>query len=124
MDICFKADYNLKETTSVIGNQAIRDETVQFLVSTSEKTIPGKNRGDGFQIKQIGGHLSDESLQQLSRDIAMISSVQTKDDILEGDTLSGSDDAVQRTDGPGFQQRHGRGMRLTQLWVDDGKFAE
>jgi hypothetical protein len=80
MDICFKADHNLKESISVIDNQATEDETVQFLVSTNEKTIHGKNRGDGFRIRQIGGHLSDESLQQLSRDIAMISVTKMRDE--------------------------------------------
>lgn len=72
-DICSKADQNLKENITVIDNHATGDETVQFLVSTSQKTIHGKNRGYGFRIRQVGGHLSDESVQQMSRDISRIS---------------------------------------------------
>jgi len=114
MDICLKAEHNLKENVSIIDNQAIGDETVQFLVSTREKTIHGKNRGEGFRIRQIGGHLSDDSLQQLSRDIASISSTHPRDVDLsrEGDTLP-SDDAVGGADRSEFQQRHGRGTTLS-----------
>ncbi|ORX95072.1 hypothetical protein BCR34DRAFT_498768 [Clohesyomyces aquaticus] len=112
MDICFNADYNLKKNISIIDNQAIGDETVQFLVSTSEKTIHGKNRGDGFRIRQVGGHLSDESLQQMSRDIAVISSVRSEVLSQEGDTPPGTEDAVGDADRSDFQQRHGRGMKL------------
>ncbi|KAJ6200004.1 LOW QUALITY PROTEIN: hypothetical protein J3E72DRAFT_414537 [Bipolaris maydis] len=44
---------HLKENVSVIDNYAI---AVQFL------TIHGKNRGYGDFIKQLGGHLSDQSI--------------------------------------------------------------
>ncbi|KAF3027228.1 hypothetical protein E8E12_000140, partial [Didymella heteroderae] len=45
-----------------------RNKAVQLLVSNSQKTIHGKNRGYGDQIKQLGGHLSDESIQKVSGD--------------------------------------------------------
>lgn len=73
IDICFKADDHLKENVSVIDNHATRDNTIQFLVSTKDKTIHGQNRGYGFRIGQIGGHLSYESVQQLSTDVSRIS---------------------------------------------------
>jgi hypothetical protein len=112
MDICTKADHNLKENISIIDNSATGDETVQFLVSTSDKTIHGKNRGDGFRIRQIGGHLSDESLQQLSRDIATISVVRLRDEPPESNTPPSTEDAAGGADRSEFQQRYGYGMRL------------
>ncbi|KAH6629794.1 hypothetical protein C7974DRAFT_193097 [Boeremia exigua] len=67
-DICALANQNLKENISVIDNHATGDKAVQFLVSNSQKTIHGKNRGYGNHIKQLGGHLSDQSIQKVSGD--------------------------------------------------------
>lgn len=72
-DILSEADQHLKENISVIDNHATGDETVQLLVSSSQKTIHGKNRGYGVQIKQLGGHLSDESIQKVSGDFLQMS---------------------------------------------------
>lgn len=72
-DICIKADKHLKDDISVIDNHATGDDAVQFLVSNSQKTIHGKNRGFGDHIKQLGGHLSDESIQKVSGDFSQIS---------------------------------------------------
>lgn len=72
-DICLQADQQLKENISVIDNHATGNEPVQFLVSNGQKTIHGKNRGYGDQIKQIGGHLSDQSIQKISGDFLQMS---------------------------------------------------
>ncbi|KAM5342224.1 hypothetical protein ACJ41O_015255 [Fusarium nematophilum] len=56
MDICSEAGGHLKGDISIIDNFATGDDTIQVLVSTSAKTIHG--------------HFSDESLQQLSRDMS------------------------------------------------------
>lgn len=40
------------------------------MVSTDGSTIRGKNRGLMWRTRQVGGYLSDASVQQLSRDIA------------------------------------------------------
>ncbi|KAH7386962.1 hypothetical protein DE146DRAFT_666141 [Phaeosphaeria sp. MPI-PUGE-AT-0046c] len=72
-DICNKADQHLKNDISVIDNHATGDDAVQFLVSNSQKTIHGKNRGFGDHIKQLGGHLSDASIQKLFGDFSQIS---------------------------------------------------
>jgi hypothetical protein len=72
-DICTKAEQHLKDNISYIDNHATGDDAVQFLVSNSEKTIHGKNRGYGDQIRQLGGHLSDESIQKLSGDFVQMS---------------------------------------------------
>jgi hypothetical protein len=72
-DICTQADQHVKDNISIIDNHATGDEAVQFLVSNSLKTIHGKNRGYGDQIKQLGGHLSDESIQKVSGDFLQMS---------------------------------------------------
>ncbi|CAM1503502.1 Fc.00g010930.m01.CDS01 [Cosmosporella sp. VM-42] len=68
MSICTKADAHIQENVSIIDNYATGDETVQFLASTNDKTINGRNRGFGYRQRQIGGHFSDETAQQLSKD--------------------------------------------------------
>lgn len=68
LHICSDAEYRLKENVTIIDNYATGDHTIQFLVSTSDKTIHGKNRGFGFGTRQVGGHLNDDSVQRLSRD--------------------------------------------------------
>ncbi|EUC27710.1 hypothetical protein KJE20_14286 [Pyrenophora tritici-repentis] len=72
-DICSQAEQNLKENVSVIDNHATGNEAVQFLVSNGQKTIHGKNRGYGDYIKQLGGHLSDQSIQKVSGDFLQMS---------------------------------------------------
>ncbi|KAJ8113657.1 hypothetical protein OPT61_g4265 [Boeremia exigua] len=67
-DICFQANQRLNENISVIDNYATGNKAVQFLVSSNQKTIHGKNRGYGDHIRQVGGHLSDQSIQKLSGD--------------------------------------------------------
>lgn len=57
MDICSKADTHLNEDISIADKYATGDESVQYLVSTGEKTM-----------RQVGGHLSDASIQQISQD--------------------------------------------------------
>ncbi|PKY00323.1 hypothetical protein P168DRAFT_76702 [Aspergillus campestris IBT 28561] len=68
MDICSKANNNLKENISTIDNYATGD-ALQFMVSTSGQLVRGKNRGLGWRTRQVGGHLSDTTVQQLSRDM-------------------------------------------------------
>jgi hypothetical protein len=68
LHICSDAENRLKENISIIDNYATGDRTIQFLVSTSNKTIHGKNRGFGLEMRQVGGHLNDDSVQRLSQD--------------------------------------------------------
>ena len=57
IDICSKAEDHLKETISVIDNYATRDDTVQFLVSTSDKIIHGKTESTAFELDKSEGTL-------------------------------------------------------------------
>ena len=113
ISICSKADTNLNENISIIDNFATGDDAVQFLVSTTNKTIHAKNRGYGMRPRQLGGHLSDESLQQISRDMSLVDSRDARDDRsysrergprVPGDTTESS--------GMEFRERYGHGFRL------------
>lgn len=113
MDICSKADDRLKESISTIENYATGD-AVQFMVSTDGKTIHGKNQGLGWRTRQVGGHLSDASVQQLSRDIATINirHVMREDPTPPQDTTSVHESPeIEST--AGFRDRYGRGFKLT-----------
>ncbi|KAK3360697.1 hypothetical protein B0T25DRAFT_132767 [Lasiosphaeria hispida] len=111
--ICSKADTNLNENITIIDNFATGDDAVQFLVSTNNKTIHGRNRGYGQRPRQLGGHLADESLQQVSRDMALVGPRHFREDRSpsRGRDSWVPDDAVERSS-VGFQERHGRGVKL------------
>ena len=109
MDICSKADIHLKENISKIDNYATGD-AVQFMVSTDGKTIHGTNRGLGWRSRQVGGHLSDVTVQLLSRDFSSISFRNTGSENPPGNTPSILDDKTEA--GAEFEERHGRGVKL------------
>lgn len=44
-----------------------KGDAVQIMVSTNGKLIDGKNHGLGWRTRQLGGYLSDNSLQQLTQ---------------------------------------------------------
>ena len=71
MDICSRAHDHLRDNVSTIDNYATGD-AIQFMVSTSQKTIHGKNRGLGWRTRQVGGHIGEESLQQIARSLASV----------------------------------------------------
>jgi Fungal N-terminal domain of STAND proteins len=120
MDICSKADNHLKENITTIDNYATGD-TVQFMVSTDGTIIHGKNRGLGWRTRQVGGHLSDLSVQQLSRDMTSISIRNTGDEgpPSRGDTPSVPNDEVENRPIPDFRERYGRGFKLTSKSTPD-----
>ncbi|OBT40151.1 hypothetical protein VE00_09803 [Pseudogymnoascus sp. WSF 3629] len=120
VDICSKADIHLKENISTIDNYATGD-AIQFMVSTDGKTIHGRNRGLGWRTRQVGGHLSDVTLQQLSRDMSSISFQNTgnEDPSMRDSTLSTPDDGVENKPGSEFGERHGRGFKLTSRTTAD-----
>jgi hypothetical protein len=111
-DILSEADHRLKENISVIDNHATGDETVQLLVSNSQKTIHGKNRGYGFQIKQLGGHLSDESIQKVSGDFLQMSLRRSGSTGQpgSGDALFEGPEENERR--PNWQPQYGNGRKL------------
>jgi hypothetical protein len=112
MDICSKADIHLKENVSKIDNYATGD-AVQFMVSTDGKTIHGTNRGLGWRSRQVGGHLSDVTVQLLSRDFSSIGFRNTGSENPSGNTPSIPDDKTEHKPDAEFEERHGRGFKLT-----------
>lgn len=79
---------------STIENYAVGD-ALQFMVSTNGKTICGKNHGLGWRTRQVGGYLSDASLQQLSRDMSNISLQTPSRKLSRGITLPDPDTGVE-----------------------------
>jgi hypothetical protein len=120
VNICSKADIHLKENISTIDNYATGD-AIQFMISTDGKTIHGKNRGLGWRTRQVGGHLSDASLQQLSRDMSSISFKNTGngDPSSRDNTSSVPDDGAEIKPGSEFKERYGRGFKLTSKTTAD-----
>lgn len=116
-EICFQADQHLKENVSVIDNHATGNEAVQFLVSNSQKTIHGKNRGYGDHIKQLGGHLSDQSIQKVSGDFLQMS-IQRSGYVHPGDALSEPNDTNERE--TNWRSEYGGGRTLKSQPTEGG----
>ncbi|KAG8531623.1 uncharacterized protein KY384_003254 [Bacidia gigantensis] len=103
MDICSRAQDHLKDNVSTIDNYAVGD-AVQFMVSTSEKTIHGKYQGLGWRTRQVGGHISDDSLQQIARSLTSITIPNSGPDV---DVGPGKESDSK------FKEKYGRGFKLT-----------
>lgn len=122
IDICSKADNYLKENISIIDNYATGD-AIQFLVSTNGKTIHARNRGLGWRTRQVGGHLSDASVQQLSRDMTSITIRNTGSETppLRHDTPFVPNDDMETKPMADFRGRYGQGFKLTSQSIPDEK---
>ena len=116
MDICSRAQDHLKDNVSTIDNYATGD-AVQFMVSTSEKTIHGKNKGLGWRTRQVGGHISDDSLQQIARSLTSITipSSEPRGSSPPGDIAFPPDVDVgpEKESDTKFKEQYGRGFKLT-----------
>lgn len=77
---------------STIENSAEGD-AIQFMVSTNGKIICGKNRGSGWRTRQVGGYMSNTSLQRLSQDILGYKQQNLISSHYQRDPLAGSDKA-------------------------------
>ncbi|PYH49495.1 uncharacterized protein BP01DRAFT_420440 [Aspergillus saccharolyticus JOP 1030-1] len=113
LDICTRADSHFKETVSVIENHGTGD-ALQFMVSANGKVLHGKNRGLGWRNRQVGGYMSNESIQQLSRDLTAHHIVYSRNEepTSESDTLPRASDAAGDETVPEFKERYGRGFTL------------
>jgi hypothetical protein len=113
VDICSQADIHLKENTSIIDNYATGD-AVQFMVSTDGKIIHGRNRGLGWRSRQVGGHLSDRTVQKLSQDFSHMSfqSIGRASPSLRDNTPPADNDGTQHESSSEFKERYGRGFKL------------
>lgn len=113
LDICSRADSHLKENVSVIENHGTGD-SLQFMVSANGKVLHGKNRGLGWRSRQVGGYMSDESIQQLSRDLVAIhtSHSRVETSIPEDGSTRSPGDVIEGETTAEFKDRYGRGFTL------------
>jgi hypothetical protein len=120
MDVCSKADAHLKENISTFDNYGTGD-SLQFMVSTDGTIIRGRNRGLGWRTRQVGGHLNDASLQQLSRDFSNISfqNIESESSRSRGNDTSGLKDGVEKPPNPEFNGRYGPGFKLPSTVSED-----
>lgn len=118
-DICFQANQHLKENTSVIDNHATGDKAVQLLVSNSQKTIHGKNRGYGDQINQLGGHLSDSSIQKVSGDFLQMTIQGRKESQLSTPVDALSEDNDTNEGAMKWRPQYGSGKTLRSRLFSD-----
>lgn len=66
MEILSKAGRKLEETVSVIRNHATGN-AIQVMVSVDGKPIHGTNEGTGEWTRQVGGYMSNETVQEIMR---------------------------------------------------------
>jgi hypothetical protein len=95
VEICSSASLHLKENVSTIENYGVGD-AVQFLVSTDGRTIHGRNQGLGWRTRQLGGHVTDASLQKISGDFTAMSfqNIGRTDSSSQGQRPAGADKSV------------------------------
>ncbi|KAF4179090.1 hypothetical protein CNMCM7927_002145 [Aspergillus lentulus] len=124
LEICSRADSHLKENVSVIENYGTGD-ALQFMVSTNGKVLHGKNRGLGWRSRQVGGYVSNESVQQLSRDLAVMytSHLRSEEHISKDSTMPGASDVVEGEATTGFKERYGRGFTLRTVRTPDTQMS-
>jgi hypothetical protein len=114
-EICSKAETYLKENVSTIENYSTGD-AVQFMVSTDGTVLRGTNRGLGWRTRQLGGHVSDATVQQISRDFTTINiqnagSESTSSRENTQPVQDGSE--TKHKSGSKFNERYGPGVKLT-----------
>lgn len=110
IDICSKADRRMRENVSNIVNHSTGD-AVQFMVSTDGNIINGTNRGLGWRSRQVGGHLSDATVQQISRDFASVYLRHPENTTAAPHTTSPAQNPDESS--YEFTQRYGRGSKLS-----------
>ncbi|EFR02325.1 hypothetical protein MGYG_05322 [Nannizzia gypsea CBS 118893] len=115
MDICSRAGQNLQENVSKIDNYATGD-AVQFMVSTNGKVIHGKNRGLGWRSRQVGGYLDNDTVKQLSRDMASygVRNTENHQDLpSRGNIPRAPNDGAEDTHASEYEKLYGHGFKLT-----------
>jgi hypothetical protein len=125
LDICTRADSHLKENVSIIENHGNGD-SLQFMVSANGKILHGKNRGMGWRNTQVGGYMSNQSVQQLSRDLAAIHTRHLRSDLSNSKDGFKSDagDVGEGTTTTEFKERYGRGFTLEPLHTSDRETSQ
>jgi len=124
-EICLKADTYLKENVSNIENYATGD-AIQFMVSTDGRILHGINRGLGWRTRQVGGHLDDTTVQQISRDFSTINIQNngSESPSSRDNTQPVRDDSeTKHKSGSKFKERYGPGVKLTSGTAADSAMS-
>ncbi|KAH8887335.1 hypothetical protein GQ53DRAFT_784306 [Thozetella sp. PMI_491] len=115
MEFCAKAESHLREGVSVIDNYATGD-ALQFMVSTEGKVLHGKNRGLGWRSRQVGGYLSNETVQQISKDMSRI--------VVQSTEKTGSSPPASVARGPGDDAEHNPSSAVKEHWTRGFKLGD
>lgn len=110
MDILSKAEVKLKETVSVINNRATGN-AIQVMVSVDGKPLHGTNEGTGEWTRQVGGYMSNESLQQVMKGMLQMT-LATGDSKNEAKDTTPRGEDEESTRRSAFESRHGGGKPL------------
>lgn len=120
IDDCIAASHNLatrpynhrNENISTITNYSTGD-AVLFMVSTDGTVLNGNNRALGWRARHLGGHMSDATVRQISRDFTSMNygymGNKTSYPQSEGLSTANNKDRLQY-----FLEKYGRGKVVSE----------
>ncbi|KIX10436.1 uncharacterized protein Z518_01518 [Rhinocladiella mackenziei CBS 650.93] len=110
LNIWSTAQSHLRDKVSTIENYA-KGDAIQIMASTGEKTIHGKNQGLGAKTGQVGGYMSNDTIQQSLRMMGGIFGQTTRldDTYLERENSIGAVNGTAEGTGSSFK---GKGFQL------------
>jgi hypothetical protein len=114
MEILTKAGRKLEETVSVIQNRATGN-AIQVMVSADGKPIHGTNEGTGEWARQVGGYMSNETIQQVMRDMLKMTLATCeveKAKASEKKAIAGKDRDEESSEDSKFEDLYGEGFTL------------
>ena len=109
------AESRLHENISKIENYG-KGDARQIMVATDDKTLHGKNHGEGWRSFQVGGRMSEAALQDVVRNMCSLRDRRPDDD---GPSPPGEtptrivDDVAERASVAKFRDQYGRGFQLS-----------
>jgi hypothetical protein len=111
MEIVSKAGKKLEETVSVIENRAKGDNAIQLMVSADGQAIHGINQGEGEWARQVGGRMSNETVQEIMRSLVSI-------------TVATSGKGTGGGEGKAEQQEGAEKQEKADTGIEDSKFDD
>ena len=111
MNILSKASQHLESSVSVIENHATGD-AVQFMVSTNGKALHGTNRGLGWRTRQMGGYVSNETVQKGLQEMMSIRIRREAGGVFVSMASDQEGIGEEKGPSPGFTKRYGEGFQL------------
>ncbi|KAG4429983.1 hypothetical protein IFR05_014533 [Cadophora sp. M221] len=115
MEILTKAGRKLEETVSVFQNRATGN-AIQVMFSADARPMRGTNEGTGEWTRQAGGHMSNETIQQVMRDMVKMtwaSCEVEKAKRTEKKATAGKDGDEESSEDSHYELLYGEGHNLT-----------